>query len=148
MFQNSYFDPFDSHASTISTSGGQKTFYALNENGTNSNLLEDTWKVSVSNDIMNVLPYPEHPASPYRSQLAGRLVMDITWGNFDTIAAQIANLGDYGVDHCVAIIEDWQDLGHDNGYPLQYPANTALGGDAPMRAVGSAARSNSCLFGL
>ena len=148
LFENSYFDPFDSHASTISTTGGQKTFYALNENGTTSNVLEDIWKVSVSNNIMNVLPYPEHPASPYMSQLAGRLVLDIKGGTFDTIAAQIANLGDYGVNHCVALIGDWQDLGYDNGYPTQYPANAALGGDAPMRAIGSAARSNSCLFGL
>ena len=40
LFENSYFDPFDSHASTISTTGGQKTFYALNEKGTTSNVLE------------------------------------------------------------------------------------------------------------
>jgi hypothetical protein len=148
LFENSYFDPFNSNASTISTASGQKTFYALNEDGTTSNVLKDIWKVSVSSDIMNVLPYPEHPASPYMSQLAGRLVLDIKSGGFDTIAGQIANLRDYGINHCVAIIGDWQDLGSDNGYPMQYPANAALGGDAPMRAIGTAARSNSCLFGL
>jgi hypothetical protein len=148
LFENSYFDPFDSHASTISTTSGQKTFYALNEKGTTSNVLKDIWKVSVSEDIMNVLPYPEHPASPYMSQLAGRLVLDIKGGIFDTIAAGIGNLGNYGVNHCVALIGDWQDLGYDNGYPTQYPANAALGGDGPMRAIGSAAQSNSCLFGL
>jgi hypothetical protein len=148
LFENSYFDPFDSHASTISTTSGQKTFYALNENGTTSNVLKDIWKVSASNNIMNVLPYPEHPASPYMSQLAGRLVMDIEGGSFDTIAAQITNLGNYGVAHCVALVGDWQNLGFDNGYPSQYPANAALGGDDPMRAIGTAARSNSCLFGL
>ncbi len=148
LFENSYFDPFDSHASTISTTGGQKTFYALNEKGTTSNVLKEIWKVSVSNNIVNVLPYPEHPASPNISQLAGRLVMDIKGGTFDAIAAQIANLGNFGIDHCVALVGDWQDLGYDNGYPAQYPANAALGGDTPMRAIGSAARSNSCLFGL
>jgi hypothetical protein len=96
LFENSYFDPFDSHASTISTTSGQKTFYALNEHGTTTNVLKDIWKVSVSDNIMNVLPYPEHPASPYMSQLAGRLVMDIKGGTFDTIASQVANLGNYG----------------------------------------------------
>jgi hypothetical protein len=148
LFENSYFDSFDSHASTISTTGGQKAFYALNEDGTTSNVLEDIWKVSVSNNIMNVLPYPEHPASPYMSQLAGRLVMDIKGGTFDAIAAQIANLGNFGIDHCVALVGNWQEFGYDNGYPAQYPANAALGGDAPMRAIGSTAKKNSCLFGL
>jgi hypothetical protein len=147
LFENSYFDAFDSHATTISTAAGQETFYAVNENGT-ANPLNDIWKVSVSNDIMNVLPYPEHSASPYMSQLAGRMILDVTGGTFATIAAQVANLGDYGVNHCGVIIGDWQRFGYDNGYPSQYPANTSLGGDGPMRSIGSAARSHSCLFGL
>ena len=148
LFENSYFDPFHSNASTITTNAGQKAFYALNEKGTTSNRLDDLWKVSVSNDITNVLPYPEHPASPYISALAGKVVLDIKSGTFDTIAAQIANLGNYGVNRCVVLIEDWQLNGYDNGLPAQYPANTALGGEAGMHAIGSAAHANGCLFGL
>lgn len=147
LFENSYFDPFASHATSISTTGGQETFYAANENGL-SNRLADIWKVSVSKDIMNVLPYPEHPASPYMSQLAGRVVMDIKSGTFDTIASQIANLGDYEVKHCTTIVETWQHFGYDDGFPSQQPANASLGGEVALRSVGSAARSNSCLFAL
>jgi hypothetical protein len=144
LFENSYFDPFASHASTLTEA---ETFYALNGNGA-TNLLQDTWKVSVSKDITNVLPYPEHPASPYMSQLGGRMVLDIGGGTFATIASQLANLGDYGVNHCVTIIGDWQRLGYDNGLPLQYPASVALGGDTGMRLIGSAAQAYSCLYAL
>jgi hypothetical protein len=147
LFENSYFDPSASNASTLSTARGPETFYAVNDDG-HANALQDIWKVSVSKDIMNVLPYPEHSASPHMAQLAGRMVLDIKSGTFDTIASQLSNLGDYGVTHCVAIVNTWQRLGYDNGLPLQYPASVALGGETAMRSIGTAARSNSCLFGL
>jgi hypothetical protein len=148
LFENSYFDPFHSNASTLGTSAGESNFYAVNESGTTSNRLDDLWKVAVSNEITNVLPYPEHSASPYISTLAGKVVLDIKSGTFDTIAAQIANLANYGVNNCAVVIEDWQRYGYDNGLPSQYPANTALGGDAGMQTLGSTAHSSGCLFGL
>jgi Family of unknown function (DUF5696) len=144
LFENGYFDAFASSASSLTSEG---TFYATNQNGV-ANGLKDTWRVSVSQNIMNVLPFPRHPASPYMSQLAGRMVFDIGGGSFATIASQLAHLGDYGINHCVAIVGDWQRLGYDNGLPLQYPASGALGGDAGMRKIGSAAKANSCLFAL
>jgi hypothetical protein len=148
LFENSYFDPFHSNASTLSTSDGESNFYAVNEDGTTSNNLDDLFKIAVSNQITNVLPYPEHSASPYISTLAGKVVLDIKSGTFDTIAAQIANLADYGVNNCAVVIEDWQRYGYDNGLPSQYPANTALGGDQEMHTLGSTAHSSGCLFGL
>jgi hypothetical protein len=147
LFENSYFDAFASNASTISTVPVQKSFYAVNENGS-PNSLKDVWKVSVSKSILNVLPYPEHPASPYMSQLAGRLFLDARNGSFSTISAQIENLGDFGIGHCVNLVADWQRFGVDNGYPAEYPASTLLGGDGPMQSIGAAARANSCMFGL
>jgi hypothetical protein len=147
LFENSYFDGFASSASSLTNMG---TFYAANENGI-ANALTDTWRVSVSQNIMNVLPFPEHPASPYMSRLAGRMVFDIGGlggGPFATIASELAHLGDYDVNHCVVIIGDWQYLGYDNGLPMQYPANVALGGSTGMRLIGSAAQANSCFFAL
>ena len=142
LFENSYFDAFASSASTLTN---VETYYAPNENGT-TNPLTDTWKVSVSNGITNVLPFPEHPSSDYRPAMAGKMVLDITSGSFATIASQIWNLGDYGINHCVAIIGDWQSLGYDNGLPLQYPASVALGGDAGMQQIESATEAFSCLY--
>jgi hypothetical protein len=144
LFENAYFDPFASNASTLTP---VETFYTVNGSGA-TNILNDTWKVSVSQNITNVLPYPEHPPAPYRAELAGKIVFEIGGGTFATIASQLANLGDYGVNHCVAIIGDWQRLGYDNGLPLQYPANVSLGGDTGMRQIASAAQANSCLYML
>jgi hypothetical protein len=144
LFENSYFDAFASSASSMTN---METFYAPNENGT-ANALTDTWRVSVSQNIMNVLPFPEHPASPYMSWIAGKMVYDVVGGTFATIAAQLANLGDYGINHCVTIIGNWQYLGYDNGLPLQYPASVALGGSPGMRLIESATKANSCFFAL
>jgi hypothetical protein len=147
LFENSFFEPFASHATTLSNTTAPKTFYAANANGA-YNVLSDVWKISVSVNILNVLPYPEHPASPYMSALAGRLFLDIKGGAFETIASQLRNLGDYGVTNCVAIVGNWQHYGYDDALPAQYPANAALGGDTGMRDLGAAARANSCLFAL
>ena len=147
LFENSYFDPFDSRATTLSNSSAPETFYGPNESGT-YNALADIWKVSVSNSIVNVMPYPEHPASPYMNSLAGRLFLDVPGGSFASIASELAILGDYGVNNCVATIGDWQDYGYDNALPAQYPASSALGGDAGMRDVSNAALANSCFFAL
>lgn len=148
LFENSYFDPFASRATAISTTNGQETFYGPNENG-DHNILNEVWKVAVSQNIVNVFPYPEHPASPYRASLAGRMMLDVrNEAQFSTIASQLSNLGANGVRNCSVIIGTWQTYGYDNALPSQYPANASLGGDTEMKAIGSAAKSASCFFAL
>ena len=148
LFENSYFNPFDSHATVISAKSGQETYYGPNEGGLH-NALRDVWEVSVSSVIDDVLPYPEHPASPYLAKLAGRLMLDVrNEAPFSLIASQLKNLADYGVTNCSTIIGTWQYDGYDNELPKQYPANAALGGDAGIREISDAAKSASCLFAL
>jgi hypothetical protein len=60
LFENSYFDSFASNATTMND---QETFYGPNLSG-DHNILNEVWKLAISKDIVNVLPYPEHPASP------------------------------------------------------------------------------------
>jgi hypothetical protein len=144
LFENAYFDPFTSYASTLTPT---ESYYSPNEAGV-TNYFSDTWKISVSQNITNVLPYIENPASPYMSKLAGRMVLDVTGGTFSAIASQLANLTDYGISNCALIVGDWQDMGYDNGLPLQYPASAALGGDTGMRQIEAATQANGCLFAL
>jgi hypothetical protein len=148
VFENSYFDPFASRATIISGTNGQETFYGPNESG-NHNVLNEFWKVSVSKNIVNVLPYPEHPASPFMASLAGRMMLDVrNEAQFATIAAQLANLNENGIRNCSVIIGDWQAYGYDNALPSQYPANASLGGGTQMKAIESAAKAASCYFAL
>jgi hypothetical protein len=148
LFENSYFDAFASNATTISTTNGQETFYGPNLSG-DHNVLNEVWKLAVSKKIVNVLPYPEHPASPYMSSLAGRMMLDVRGdAQFATIASQMANLNENGIRNCSVIIGTWQAYGYDNALPSQYPANASLGGDTGMKAIGSAAKAASCFFAL
>ena len=148
LFENSFFNPFDSHATVISAKNGQETYYGPNESGIH-NTLKDIWEVSVSSVIDDVLPYPEHPASPYLSKLAGRMTLDIrNEAAFPLIASQLSNLADYGVDNCNVIIGTWQYQGYDDELPKQYPANAGLGGDTGILDISNAAKSASCLFAL
>jgi hypothetical protein len=148
LFENSYFDTFASNATTLTTTNGQETFYGPNLSG-KYNVLNDVWKVAISQNIVNVLPYPEHPASPYRSALAGRMMLDVRdEEQFATIASQLTNLNDYGVHNCSVIIGTWQAYGYDNALPAQYPANTSQGGETQMKAISDAAKAASCFFAL
>jgi hypothetical protein len=148
LFENSYFDSFASSATTISTANGQETFYGPNLSG-DHNILNEVWKLSISKNIVNVLPYPEHPASPYMASLAGRMMLDVRGeAQFSTIASQLTNLNENGIRNCSVIIGTWQAYGYDNALPSQYPANASLGGDTQMKAIGSAAKAASCLFAL
>jgi hypothetical protein len=148
LFENSYFDSFASNATTLSTANGQETFYGPNLSG-DHNILNDVWKIAVSKNIVNVLPYPEHPASPYMASLAGRMMLDVRGeAQFSTIASQLGNLGENGIRNCSVIIGTWQNYGYDNALPSQYPANASLGGGTEMKNVAAAAKAASCFFAL
>jgi uncharacterized protein DUF5696 len=145
LFENAYFDAFASHATTMN---GQETFYGPNLSG-DHNILNEVWKLAVSKDIVNILPYPEHAASPYMASLAGRMMLDVRGdAQFATIASQLTNLNENGIRNCSVIIGTWQAYGYDNALPSQYPANASLGGDTQMKAIGSAAKAASCFFAL
>ncbi|RRA48238.1 hypothetical protein [Acidipila sp. EB88] len=144
LFVNVFLDPFVSNATTFWENSAS---YVATTTGS-MNKVQETLKFAVSTNIMNVLPYPEHPASPYMSQMAGRLVLDVQDGQFADIASSLQQLADYGVSDCAAIVHVWQRYGYDNELPAHYSANPTMGGDASMKTVGAAAGQAPCLFAL
>jgi len=86
------------------------------------------------------LPNVPNPPSPFRSHLADKIVLDIWGGQFDDIARHLETLHDYGLNHCIAIIHDWQRSGYDNALPAHVPANARLGGDAGMKSLVATAK--------
>jgi len=86
------------------------------------------------------LPNVPNPPSPFRSHLGDKIVLDIWGGQFDDIAHNLDTLHDYGLDHCVAIIHDWQRSGYDNALPAHVPANARLGGEAGMKRLVATAK--------
>lgn len=85
--------------------------------------------------LAEVLPNIPNPPSPHLTQLADRIVLDVWGGSFRDIAKRFEMLADYGIDHCVALIHDWQRSGYDNALPAHYPANPDLGGDEGMKTL-------------
>ena len=125
---------------------GLETFYGPNLSG-GHNILNEVWKLAVSKNIVNVLPYPEHPASPYMASLAGRVMLDVRGeAQFATIASQLANLNDNGIRNCSVIIGTWQAYGYDNALPSQYPANASLGGGTEMKTIGVCSKGRLLLL--
>lgn len=144
LFADSYQDWTATGASTLN---GSRSVYGPNTSG-GRNLLADTLKYVVGPRVTDVFPQINNTASPYIRDVGGRMVLDIRSGNFATIADEIATLGMYGVNNCTVIVHDWQNQGYDNAYPDQYPANSALGGNADLAAVSQAARNLGCRFAL
>ena len=144
LFANSYQDWTTTGASTLN---GTRSVYGANTKGVR-NLLADTLKYVVGPKVTDVFPQINNAASPYIQEVAGRMVVDIRSGDFSTTAGEIATLGMYGVNNCTVIIHDWQNQGYDNALPDQYPANSALGGNAGMDEISQATRNLGCLFAV
>ncbi len=140
VFANLYFDWKNSSATQLNPT--QAVYSPLTTGARNP--IQESLIVSVSGSLVNVLPDPRNPASPYLSQLAGRTVLDIWGGSFASIAQTLNVLGNYGLHDCVAVIHIWQRSGYDNALPSQYPANAAQGGDAGLKQAVAAGQANGC----
>ena len=104
--------------------------------------------VALSPNVDDVFPFPGNTPSPYRSEMAGRMVLDIWTPGFWVIQQGLAELGDYGIEGCAGIIHDWQHAGYDNALPEHYTANESLGGDAGLIAAVAAGKANNCLMAV
>ncbi len=104
--------------------------------------------LSVSQNIANVFPAIPNPASPYRAQLAGRMIMDAFDNNFATSKQGLLDFGDFGLGQCGVIIHNWQHAGFDNALPQHYTANPAEGGDDGLQAAMNTGTADGCLMAL
>ena len=141
VFVCRYLDWTSSHASRCPQGVAD---YDPKTDGTR-NCLVETGYVSVSPDVVEVLPNIPHPPSPYRDLLGPRIMLDV-WshhrGTYQGDADNLLALKDHGVDHLAIISHVWQRYGYDVKLPDHLPANPAHGGDEGMIAFGEAA--NQC----
>lgn len=135
-----------SNASSIDDSG-QKAIYGTLTNGT-VNTLSETLSIGVSANMADLFPDLGNSPSPYMSQLAGKLVLDVWAGHFDDTAQQLASFSAYGISNCAIILHSWQYFGYDNGLPQHYPANPYLGTDSSLSNLVKTGQSLGCTFAL
>ena len=147
VFVCRYLDWTQSHASECPQ--GEATYQLTT--ASNRNALVETGYIAVSPDVGEVLPNIPHPASPFRSVLGPRIMLDI-WGHsegtFAGDARKLRELKDLGVDHLAIIQHAWQHYGYDVKLPDHIPANAGLGGDDGMKLFGQAANECGYLWAL
>ncbi len=143
----SYLDPedlfvgvfLDWTASSASTHKGERAIYEPRTDGSR-NLLRERVIYSAAWHYVETFPNVPNPPSPFREHLADKVILDIWGGSFDDIASKLTMLHSYGLDHCAAIVHDWQHSGYDNAFPGFTPADDRLGGDSGMKHLVSVAR--------
>jgi hypothetical protein len=143
-YLNGWWDWHTTHSTKLT---GTEAIYQPKTDGSLNNLHEQL-EVVLSATVDAVFPEPENLPSPYMATLSGRTVLDIWDTNFPAIEHGLFELGDYGIEDCVAIIHNWQHYGYDNALPSHYPANPKLGGDAGLRAAIAQGKANGCLVAL
>ncbi|MCS7179289.1 MAG: DUF5696 domain-containing protein [Anaerolineae bacterium] len=105
--------------------------------------------LTLSDRLSDVLPVVPNPASPYRSALAGRTLVDLwTEGPFAESQALIEALHRRGVQDLLVIRHTWQRCGYDDCYPSVLPARAEWGGDEALRNLAEAARKAGYLFAV
>ncbi len=123
---------FDWTYSGATNLDGSRAMYAPLTDGSR-NALRERVAFTAAWHLDEVLPNVPNPPSPFLRTLSDRIVLDIWGGGYSDIARKLEVLSSYGIDHCVAIIHDWQRSGYDNALPAHLPAAADKGGDAAMK---------------
>lgn len=144
VFANVFIDHQRSHASRID---GVSALYEPLTDGSHV-AVNETVYYALSPDIGSVTPRPANPPSPYRKQLADKIVLDTWGGHYADNAAFLEELATYRITHLLTIAHVWQHGGYDNMLPDVLPAYAPLGTNADMKTWAGAARNLGELFSL
>ncbi len=121
-------------ASNASEHGGVGVSYWAMTDGSH-NPVREQFVYTAAWHLAEVFPEIPNPASPFREKLADKVILDIWGGKYTDIARTFETLKEYGIDHCAAIIHDWQRSGYDNALPDHLPAAADKGGDEGMKVL-------------
>lgn len=112
------------------------------------NALRETAVVSVSPFLGEVLPNIPNEASPYREELARRVVVDDWMSNFAALREALEMYDRYGVRDLFVQVHAWQNGGYDAKLPDVLPANASMGGDEEMLKLSQTAKRLGYRFGV
>lgn len=138
VYLNHFLDVWQSDASSIGPYGEASYYYPLTD-GTRRPL-RDTFYLTVSSRYEETLPNIPNPPSPFLSELARRVVLDVWGGAFADDERWLLDMARYGLDSFLIIKHVWQRDGYDHSYPNVMPANAEQGGDEGLRRLSETAR--------
>ena len=110
--------------------------------------MNETAYLTVSADVTDTLPSPDHDASDYRSDLDDRVVFDLWMNSFSTAQSKIQQAYSYGMADVLVLYHAWQYYGYDQGMPKHYPAGAQYGGPTACANMVNAALGYGWLFAL
>ncbi|MBI1381924.1 MAG: hypothetical protein GC161_12645 [Planctomycetaceae bacterium] len=159
-YLTAWFDPVHSNATRIdvldpdrrTADGGreawQRAIYVPNTAGDVRPLAERIW-LTWSDDLLDVLPSQDRPASPDRARAGERYYLDYNATPFDLAKRGLEELAASGVRDLFVWMRHWQKDGYDTGYPTDVlPPREMWGGEAGLLAVREAARAAGFGFAL
>lgn len=133
---------------TNSTSPAPTITYQSTLDGKTVAPLRDTVAITVADTLPKVLPSIPNPVSPYREELASRVVMEYWYGHFDELGDLLDTYHRYGMDQLVILVHRWQNAGFDRKLPTIMPPSTARGGLDTLKAVIDRAKENGMRIAL
>ncbi len=120
---------------TNSTAPSPVIHYASTLDGRTVAPLRDMIAITVADTLAKVLPSIPNPTSPYRRELASRMVLEYWYGHFDELGELLETYHRYGMDQLVVLVHRWQRAGFDRQLPDIMPPSAARGGEETLRAV-------------
>jgi uncharacterized protein DUF5696 len=98
--------------------------------------ISETLYITVAADPLDTLPTLEAAPSPYRGELARRVVLDV-WSDspFATDQETFAKLRRYGLADVLLHYQTWQQYGFGCRLPAHYPANPERGDNEEFRRL-------------
>jgi len=138
VYLSHFVDVWQSDASGIGPAGELSVYYPLTD-GTRRPL-RDTFYLTVSSRYEETLANIPNPPSPFLSELATRVVLDVWGGAFADNERWLLDMARYGLNRFLIIKHVWQRDGYDHSYPNVMPANAAQGGDEGLRRLSATAR--------
>jgi len=149
LFTNGYFisaiiDPFYSRSSWLvplhqpvaadSAAFGYGAWYFPRSDGRRVPLRERLF-LTVSPSIEDTFYTPPLVVSPYRQDLAQRVVVDMWWDSFSEEEEFLHWLASFSFKDLLVLIHYWQKYGYDNGLPSTYPAGEMYGGEEGLKRI-------------
>ena len=139
--------PLKSYHSDHSASYAFTAFYNPLTDG-RRNSLQETIYITISPEISETFYHVDNPASPYRSLLSEKIVVDLWRNKFQEYRDDLQTLAFLGMSDLFAIIHAWQKYGYDNGFPTTFPAGESFGGEPAFFKIRDVCEANSYLFAL
>ncbi|MCX7973426.1 MAG: DUF5696 domain-containing protein [Candidatus Aminicenantes bacterium] len=144
---SSWLSPICQPVSANSAVCGYVAWYFPRSDG-QRNLLRERLLITVSPEIEDTFYIPPLAVSPFREDLARRVVVDLWLDSFQKQEDFLRWLASFNFKDFLVLLHCWQKYGYDNGLPSTYPASEMYGGHESLKKLARFCHQLGYRFGL